>query len=115
MTTMEDALRIVIAKSPQAASQAMKTTHALHARSPMLQHRYNAVVDAALNDPQAEFTSEDRELLAQYVAAGEKIRETRLQVRVTFAEKQYLRQMASEQNLTLSDYIRQKIGLEVSV
>ncbi len=112
MTTMEDALRIVIAKSPQAAPQAMKAIHSVHAKSPMLQHRYNAVVDAALNDPQAEFNAEERELLARFVAAGEKIRETRLQVRVTIAEKLYLRQMAAEQNLTLSDYIRKKIGLE---
>lgn len=111
MATMEDALRLILAKSPQAAPQAMKTIHAVHAKSPLLQHRYNAVVDAALNDPQADFTPEDRELLARYIAAGEKIRETRLQVRVTIAEKLYLRQIAAEQNMTISDYVRMKIGL----
>jgi hypothetical protein len=111
---MEDALKLIIAKSPQAASQAMKTIQAVHAKSPMLQHRYNAAVDAALNDSQAEFTPDERQLLARFVAAGERIRETRLQVRVTITEKLYLRQMASEQNLTLSDFIRQKVGLEPS-
>ena len=54
MTTMEDALRLIIAKSPSAAGQAMKTLHALSVKSPLLQHRYNATLDMALNDLQAD-------------------------------------------------------------
>lgn len=111
MTTMEEALRIIIAKSPAAAGQAIKTIHAVHVKSPLLQHRYNATLDAALHDSQADFTPEERALLAQFAAAGEKIRETRLQVRVTIAEKLYLQQQATEENMTLSAYVRDKLGL----
>ena len=111
MTTMEDALRLIVAKSPAAAGQAMKTLHAVSVKSPLLQHRYNATLDMALNDPQAAFTSEERALLAQFAAAGEKIRETRLQIRLTISEKLYLQQLAAERNLTLSDYVREKLGL----
>ena len=111
MTTMEEALKMVIAKSPAAAKQALKTIHAMNVKSPLRQHRYNATVDAALHDPQADFTAEERALLAKFVAAGEKIRETRLQVRVTIAEKLYLQHQAAEQNMTLSAYVRDKLGL----
>lgn len=111
MTTMEDALRLIIAKSPAASGQAIKTLHAVSVKSPLLQHRYNATLDMALDDPRAEFTSEERALLAQFAAAGEKIRETRLQVRLTISEKLYLQQLAAESNLTLSDYVREKLGL----
>ena len=111
MSTMEDALRLIIAKSPAAAGQAMKTLHAVSVKSPLLQHRYNATLDMALNDPKAAFTSEERALLAQFAAAGEKIRETRLQVRLTISEKLYLRQLATERNMTLSDYVREQLGL----
>lgn len=108
---MEDALRLIIAKSPAASGQAIKTLHAVSVKSPLLQHRYNATLDMALDDPRAEFTSEERALLAQFAAAGEKIRETRLQVRLTISEKLYLQQLAAESNLTLSDYVREKLGL----
>lgn len=111
MTTMEDALRLIIAKSPAAAGQAIKTLHAVSVKSPLLQHRYNATLDMALNDPQAEFTPAERATLAQFAAAGEKIRETRLQVRLTISEKLYLQQLAAERNLTLSDYVREKLDL----
>ena len=56
MATIEEALKVIIAKSPDAASQAIKTIHAMNVKSPLRQHRYNATVDAALNDPKAEFT-----------------------------------------------------------
>ena len=111
MNAMEDALRLIIAKSPAAAGQAMKTLHALSVKSPLLQHRYNATLDIALNDPQADFSPEERALLAQFAAVGEVIRETRLQVRLTISEKLYLQQLAAERNLTLSDYVREKLGL----
>ena len=111
MTTMEDALRLIITKSPTAAGQAMKTLHSVSVKSPMLQHRYNATLEMALDDSQAEFTPEERALLAQFAAAGEKIRETRLQVRLTISEQLYLQQLATESNLTLSDDVREKLGL----
>ena len=111
MTTMEEALKMIIAKSPAAAGQAIKTIHAVNVKSPLMQHRYNATVDAALHDPEADFTLEERALLAKFIAVGEKIRETRLQVRVTIAEKLYLQHQAAEQNMTLSSYVRDKLGL----
>ncbi len=68
---MEEALRLIIAKSPGAARMAMDTMRALSVNSPVVQSRYNITVQEALADPQAEFTTEDRELLAEHVSAGE--------------------------------------------
>lgn len=72
---MNDALQLIIARSPEAASWAMDCMRAIRAKSPMTAMRYMNAVNVALNDPQAKFTADERELLASYLSAdGEKIK-----------------------------------------
>jgi len=110
---MINALRIIIAKSPIAASQAVQCIAAIKAKSPVLQQRYNRVVEMAFSDPQSEpFTAEERQLIAEHVTGegGEgsaKLLDVR--VRVNASEKAEIQRLAADVGLTVSDYIRSKI------
>lgn len=108
---MEEALRLIITKSPLAASQAMETIRAIHAKSPILQIRYNNTVQMALNDPQAEFTPAERALLAEFVGSPDSStnRDFMLRVRLTDAERAALQQSADQAQQSMSEYVRQKI------
>lgn len=105
---MEDALRLIIEKSEGTASEAVHGLLALHAGSPVIQARYNSIAAAALSDPGAHFTEQERALIAGYI--GETPQKERLssnvKVRVTEIERATLELAAEEQRLTLSEYIR---------
>lgn len=79
---MKQALQIIIAKSPSASDEAMDCLKAIQVRSPIVQRRYENAVRLAFADPQAEFTPEERELIAGYLAnddeGGTKQRNIRL-------------------------------------
>lgn len=70
MSTMFDALRTIIARSPAAAREAIHCLRAIAVNSPAVQAHYNNAVRLALGDPQAAFTAEERALLALYVDDG---------------------------------------------
>lgn len=65
---MEQALKIIIAKSANAFHEAIQCLHALRVNSPMTQNRYNHCLSIALHDPHAVFTADERAILAE--AAG---------------------------------------------
>jgi len=77
------------------------------------QVRYNVVAGHALQDRQAEFTPAERFLIASRIDTGddEGPRTLDVRVRVTEAEKRSVQEAAALDKLTVSDYIRQKIGL----
>lgn len=110
---MIDALRIIVAKSPLAASQAVQCIAAIKAKSPVLQQRYNRVVELAFSDSQADpFTSEERQLIAEHVTGegGEGSAKTfDVRVRVNASEKAEIQRLAADAGLTVSDYIRSRI------
>lgn len=107
---MIDALRIIVAKSPNAASQAMTTIAALGNNSPMAQQRYNMVVQIALNDPSANFTDAERAVLAENLdITGNSQRTFMLRVRLTETERAELQKLADESGQTMSDYARAKL------
>src|SRR4030066_1849042 len=56
----------ILARSPNAANVAMKTIQAIQVGSPILQLRYNRVVEMALEDPEADFSPAERENLAEF-------------------------------------------------
>lgn len=95
---MQDALKLIIGKSPAASCMAAKTLQAIGAGSPMVQHRYNHTVALALGDQGAEFTADERALIASYLdvqdASG--TRDKLVQVRVTEQEKGDLELMAEQ-------------------
>lgn len=112
---MEQALKLIIVKSPDAMREAMKTLQAIRAKSPIVQQRYNRVVDMALNDSQAEFTAEERAVLAAPLTGNEdEGRAFMLRVRLTEAERAELQEEANAANKNMSEYVRQKLFLSRS-
>jgi hypothetical protein len=108
---MEEALRIIVAKSPMAGSMAMQTLQAIKAKSPVLQDRYNRTVQTALNDSQADFTPEERVLIASHIGGNDSLKAFDVRVRVTAEEKDRIQQMAAVEDMTVSEFIRDRIGL----
>jgi hypothetical protein len=110
---MDDALRLIVAKSPRAAAEAVRTMTALRAGSPILQHRYQRVLEMALADPAAEFTSDERAVLADALTAGEAVesgtRDRILRVRLSPAEWADLEATAADSGETLSSYVRRQL------
>jgi hypothetical protein len=107
---MEQALKLIIAKSPNAMREAITTLRALSSGSPVVQQRYNHTVDIALNDPQAEFTLEERALIADNLAAtGDATRDFLLRVRLTDAERVELETVSSDAGMSMSEYVRRKL------
>lgn len=110
---MEEALKIIITKSPDAAYQAIQCLQAIAANSPMVQQRYNRVVESALRDRDANFTESERAALAEYLEQGG--RENRgfsLRVRLTDAEHAKLQASADQAGLGMSEYARRRIFAE---
>ena len=54
------ALQLMATKSENALHDALKTIRAFNRNSPVAQQRYNCTAGIALNDPQAEFTDEEK-------------------------------------------------------
>jgi len=110
---MIDALKIIVARSPQAASQAMQCISAIKAKSLVVQQRYNHTVNSAFSDPNAEFSPDERDLIASYIAGEgeEEARTLDVRVRVNDEEKQRIQRMAKDANQTVSDFVRSSVGL----
>ena len=58
-----DALKLMASKSPSASHEAIRALFAIDINSSMAGRRYNHVVDIAFNDPGADFTQAERELI----------------------------------------------------
>lgn len=107
---MENALRIIIGKSPAAAREAMQTMQAVHVNSPVLQHRYNRTVEIALTDPRAVFTDEERATISEFVSVADTdTRNTILHVRLTDDEWLRLQEAAKQARVSASEYARRKL------
>lgn len=110
---MIEALRIIAAKSPYAGSQAMQCIKAVQVKSPIVNERYNRVVELAFSDPQADFTAEERQLIADYIGGnGDGNRSVTVRFRVTAAERADLETLASGAGVDVSGYIRSLIWPE---
>lgn len=109
---MIDALRIIVGKSPTAAKEAMQCMRAVAVKSPVVQHRYNRVVEMAFSDPEAKFTAEERELIASCTGDdGGDAKLLDVRVRVNAEEKIIVQHMAAEAGMNVSEFIRDRIGL----
>src|SRR3970040_1316791 len=102
---MEEALKLIISKSQNAAGHAMQVLQAIRTNSPVTQLRYNQAVQIALNDPNTYWEPEERALLAEHLGAGdEDKRDYMLRVRLTAEEYESLQRLAG--NSTMSEYVR---------
>lgn len=112
---MRDALLTIISKSDRATPHAVKTMKALNAESPILQQRYQMTVEVAFDDPNAEFTDEERQRIVQYLnVIDHETRSKIVQVRVTPTERADLEIMAEEAGFggDVSAWTRRLWGLE---
>lgn len=64
---MKNALKLIVARSPQAGEEALSCLKAILANSPMIQVRYENVVALAFRDPQAAFTPDERATIASHL------------------------------------------------
>jgi len=105
-----DALKTIIARSPRAAETAVRTIAAARNNSPVLQTRYANVLIMAMADPEATFTPEERAILASAVEAPESSsRDFILRVRLTDQERAELQQLADQDGIGMSEYVRRKL------
>lgn len=85
------------------------------ASKPCYQGRYNLAATAALEDPKAGLSPEERRLIASFIEGeGESAqgpRDDTVRFRVTGAERNILEDAASQAGVSLSDYLRQLAGL----
>jgi len=107
-----EALKIIIARSPNAAEEAVRTIQAARNNSPILQTRYANVLIRALADGQATFTPEERELIASAIEAPTGTRDVTLRVRLTTSENAQLTEAADQAGQSVSEYVRRKIFSE---
>lgn len=105
-----DALRLIAAKSPDQMRNAVRTLRSVQNDTPVAQQRAERVISWALQDPQAEFTTEDRTALAALLG-GSDARTLDVRMRVSPAEKAEIQAMADAEGMTVSDFIRRRIGL----
>ena len=105
-----DALKIIIAHSPRASEQAIRTIAAVRNNSPVIQIRYANVLIMALADPEADFTQAEREILASAIEPSETTtRNIALHVRLTPGEQAELEQAAETAGQSLSEYVRRRL------
>lgn len=104
---MIEALKLIVAKSPNAARQALQAIAAVSNKSPVAQVRYNHCVSIALNDGQAQFTQAERALLASYLDGTDSDnRSFMLRVRLTDTERARLQDAADAAGQSMSEYVR---------
>lgn len=109
---MIEALRIIAAKSPYAGAQAMQCIKAIQVESPVVKERYNRVVELAFSDPQADFTQDERQMIAGFINGGESHKTATIRFRVSSAEQEDVQRMADAASMNVSDYIRSLIWPE---
>lgn len=105
---MQNPLTIIAGGSPAAARMAADALRARKNGSPMAAARAARAARLALSDPQATFTEAERRQIAEILDTE---RGVDLRLRVTADEKARVQAMADEAGITVSDFIRQRIGL----
>lgn len=109
-----DILRLIAAKAPSATHEALGAIRGQQVGSPLAARRAERAASMALEDPQAEWTAEERLLLASLLGADgpdEEPRRLDLRIRVNEREKAIVQRLAEDAGMTVSDFIRSKIGL----
>lgn len=114
---MEDAtqaLASIIARCPDLAHQATSALLAHQRNSPIAQQRVLAVIGDALRLHGDEFDDAERaelDSLARVAAGGKPRRGNNILIRVSDDEKARVQANADAAGQSMSDYIRQRIGL----
>jgi hypothetical protein len=108
-TSIGDVLRLIAAKSPATSGQA---TRALRMVGQPESRPIQYAIELALDDPAASFTDAERMAITDHIVpalAGAQTLDIRL--RVNPGDKQQIQAMADAAGMSVSDFIRQKLGL----
>jgi hypothetical protein len=109
MPTSINPLAIIAGGSSAAARMATDALRAQQNGSPMAAARAARAARFALGDSQATFTDAERRQIAELLENDRDAAPIRF--RVTADERARLEQMAEDAELSISDFIRQKIGI----
>lgn len=108
-------LKLIVARSPDAMREALGAIKAKQSGSPMAARRAERAASLALEDGAANWTPAERAALAELLGAGSpgEPRTLDIRIRVNASEKGDVQQAADEAGLSVSNYIRQSIGLPI--
>lgn len=107
---LADALRLIAAKSPNNVQNAVRALRTAQYRPDA--HIVQYVLEQALIDPLTDFTAEERGGIAALLSGTpDEQRTLDIRVRVSANEKALVQQWASAAGLTVSNYVRQQLGL----
>ena len=108
MTKSTNPLAIIAGGSPAAARMATDALRAQQSGSPMAAARAVRAARAALEDPRAMFTDAERRAITEMLESD---RNVDIRLRVTAEEKQAVQAMADIAGVSVSELIRQRLGL----
>jgi hypothetical protein len=106
---MTNLLALIAGRSPTAARMAADAILSAQNKSPMAAARAARAARFALEDPLATFSADERRAIAELLENDRDAAPIRF--RVTADERARLERMAEDAQLSISDFIRQKIGL----
>lgn len=106
---LAETLRLIAAKSPNTSGEAIRALRAVNRPdSRPIQH----ALESALSDPLASFTAEDRTTITAHLSVGDSdARTLDVRLRVNADEKQQIQAMADEAEMSVSNLIRDRLGL----
>jgi hypothetical protein len=105
------AMQLLAARSPATSREAAKTIRRLGVQSPIAELLARRLIADGLADPEAELNQAERDDLAALLTGESSGRTLDIRVRATLAEKQQVQAAAEAVGVTVSDYVRQRIGL----
>lgn len=109
---MIETLRLIAARSSSALHEALGAIKAQQVRSPLAARRAERAAMLALEDPDTQWTAEERAVLAALLGrTSEGTRTMELRLRVNASEKADVQQAADDAGLSVSNYIRRALGL----
>lgn len=109
---LPDALRLIAAKSPNNVQNAIRALRGAHRPDALSRRPVQYVLEQALVDPLADFTSAERADIAALLSGdSDDARTLDIRLRVAPAEKTRVQELADEAGMTVSDFVRSCIGL----
>ena len=108
-TTIQDAARLLMIHSPQAAKELARRAPST---TPIYQQLYNRFAGDVLSDPSITLTPTERKLLSSFVTfPTQDTRTLRIQVRVSPSEQEQITKDAADAGMDVSAYVRARLGL----
>lgn len=105
-----DALKLIITRSPNASHEAMTTIRAVQIGSPVTNRRYAYCLEIAFNDPEAQFSQQERTDLISCLSTDKpESKSEMIALRLSPTEYDFVKANAEREEQSISDYIRSKI------